>query len=272
MTIDYNQFIHPQDRAALEALKKVPLFDVVMRAYMRLYDEKIERGMNMGRKLRLGPNQRPDIYESLVDICGKLGIEIPELYLVLDPRPNAWTYGESKAFITITTGLVELMTPREIYATLAHECGHIICHHVLYGAVARKLWKYGASYFGIVAALAKPICWSFQYWHRKSELSADRVEVYCLGETDTFVSESMRFCGGGPGTRTEAEVAAFLKQAEEYEAMVDESFYEKALQAVYIKDLSHPFMTTRCLEVMRWFEANKDKLPEPANAPEKLKW
>lgn len=272
MPIDYNQFIHPQDRAALESLKKVPLFDTLMRGFMKIYDERVEHAINMASKLRLGPNQRPEIYAHLVDICGKLGIDIPELYIALDPNPNAWTFGESKPYITLTSGLVDLVSDRELYATIAHECGHIICHHVLYAQVAAKILELGMGYFGIVAALAKPLTWAFQYWRRKSELSADRVEVYCLGETDTFVREAMRYCGCGGGQHSADEVAAFLKQAEDYAAELQDSFYEKALQAFYIKDMDHPFMTVRCMEVIRWFKEFRDKLPEAADAPKKLSW
>ena len=270
--IDYRQFIHPQDRAALDALEKVPFFDTVLAAFMKLYDEKVEHAINMASKLRLGPEIRPDIYNMLVDICGKLGIEVPELYLTQDPNPNAWTFGETKPYITVTSGLVAIASPREIYATLAHECGHIICHHVLYTQVAIKLIELGTSFFGVIAKFAQPLIWAFQYWRRKSELSADRVEVYCLEETDTFIRESMRFCGFGSGDHTAEEIAAFMKQAEDYESMLDDSFYQKALQAFYIKDMTHPFMTVRCREVVRWFEENKGNLPESADAPKKLQW
>ena len=272
MPIDYKTFIHPQDLAALESLKKVPLFDTVMRGFMKIYDERVEHAINMASKLRLGPNQRPDIYKHLVDICAKLGIPEPELYIALDPNPNAWTFGESKPYITLTSGLVDLVSDRELYATIAHECGHILCHHVLYTQIAMKLLQLGTGYFGIVAALAKPLMWAFQYWCRKSELSADRVEVYCLGETDTFVRVSMRYCGGGGGNHTSAEIQAFLQQAKDYEAELKDSFYEKALQAFYIKDMDHPFMTIRCLEVTRWFEEFQHKLPEPANIAETNRW
>ena len=65
---------------------------------------------------------------------------------------------------------------------------------------------------------------------------------------------------------------AFMKQAAAYEGELKDSFYEKALQAFYIKDMDHPFMTIRCLEVKRWFDAMKGELPAPADASERLMW
>ena len=272
MQIDYKSFIHPQDRAALEALKKVPFFDTAVKAFMKVYDERVQHAINMASNVRLGPNQYPEVYGYLVEICAKLGIEVPELYIMLGPAPNAWTFGDTKPFITITSGLMAMAKPREIYATIAHECGHIICRHVLYSSVAAKLFQLGYGIFGIVRAAAQPLMWAFQYWRRKSELSADRVEAYCLGETDTFIRESMRFCGCGDVEITPEMMDAFMKQAAAYEGELKDSFYEKALQAFYIKDMDHPFMTIRCLEVKRWFDAMKGELPAPADASERLMW
>lgn len=265
MPIDYDSFIHPQDKAALDALKKVPFFDTALKMFMKVYDERVQHAINMASNIRLSRDQYPEIYASLVDICAKLGIEVPELYLKLDPNPNAWTYGETKPFIVITTGLRDLLTSREIYAALAHECGHIICHHVLYKTVAARLMQLGTSIFGIAAKFAQPLVWAFQYWNRKSELSADRVAVYCLNETDSFVRMAMRFCGGGKENFSGRMVENFMKQAETYEKELNDSVYEQALQAVYIMDMGHPFMTVRCLEAVRWFKDNRNTLPKYAN-------
>ena len=270
-TIDYNSFIHPQDKAALEALKKVPFFDTALKMFMKVYDERVQHAINMASCIRLSSRQNPEIYIGLEDICAKLGIDIPELYIKLDPVPNAWTYGETKPFIVITTGLVDLLDKREIYAAIAHECGHIICHHVLYSTVAARLMQLGTSIFGIAAKFAQPLVWAFQYWRRKSELSADRVAVYCLGETVPFVKMTMRFCGGGKGYLSNEMINNFIRQAETYENELNESLYEQALQAVYIMDMDHPFMTVRCLEAVRWYQGNRNNLPTPANRLRRLR-
>ena len=65
----------------------------------------------------------------------KLGIDIPEIYLELDVVPNAYTYGDTKPFIVITSGLLETM-PMEYYDVIAHECGHIACIILYYTTIA----------------------------------------------------------------------------------------------------------------------------------------
>ena len=52
---------------------------------------------------------------------------MPKLYVVDDPAPNAFATGRKpeEASITVTTGLFELMTDRELDGVLGHELGHI---------------------------------------------------------------------------------------------------------------------------------------------------
>jgi heat shock protein HtpX len=52
---------------------------------------------------------------------------MPKLYVVDDPAPNAFATGRKpeEASITVTTGLFELMSDRELEGVLGHELGHI---------------------------------------------------------------------------------------------------------------------------------------------------
>ena len=65
-TID---FIHPEDAAALEALKKIPVLPKVTKAFMDLGAEQLQTGLNMASKVRLSLTQLPHIYNKLSSIC-----------------------------------------------------------------------------------------------------------------------------------------------------------------------------------------------------------
>ena len=91
----------------------------------------------------------------------------------MDPNPNAWTFGDTKIFITITSGLVDMMTEEELDAVIAHECGHILCHHVLYHSIAHYVMD-GLDSLGVLGSLGAPLQYAILYWERKSELSCDR--------------------------------------------------------------------------------------------------
>ena len=86
--------------------------------------------------MRISEKQLPKYYHMLPPICEKLGIEVPELYLTMDGSPNAYTAGDTKPFIVMTTGLLKSLPEELIPTVLAHECGHIACHHVPQNAAA----------------------------------------------------------------------------------------------------------------------------------------
>lgn len=69
----------------------------------------------------------PRYYRLVENLCITTGTPMPRLYVVEDPAPNAFAAGRSPetATITVTTGLFEIMSDRELEGVLAHELGHI---------------------------------------------------------------------------------------------------------------------------------------------------
>ncbi|WP_029144579.1 M48 family metalloprotease [Microbacterium luticocti] len=69
----------------------------------------------------------PRYYRLVENLCITTGAPMPKLYVVEDPAPNAFATGRDPehAAITVTTGLFELMTDRELEGVLGHELGHI---------------------------------------------------------------------------------------------------------------------------------------------------
>lgn len=69
----------------------------------------------------------PRFYRLVENLCITAGTPMPKLYVVDDPAPNAFAMGRNpeEASITVTTGLFELMTDRELEGVLGHELGHI---------------------------------------------------------------------------------------------------------------------------------------------------
>ncbi|GAA1958325.1 M48 family metalloprotease [Microbacterium deminutum] len=71
--------------------------------------------------------EAPRYYRLVENLCITTGSPMPKLYVVEDPAPNAFAMGRTpeQASITVTTGLFELMTDRELEGVLGHELGHI---------------------------------------------------------------------------------------------------------------------------------------------------
>ena len=251
MKFNVDDIIHPEDAAAIKTLKSLPGFDRLAKYMMAKVSEEMMHSLNMGSHLRLGPNQYPEIYFMLIEVCATLGISsVPELYLKLDRQLNACTYGDSRMFIVVNSGLLESVTREEIKAVIAHECGHIACRHVLYHNLASMLVN--GSSFLLPDIATEAIRLALFRWSRLSELSADRVSALALGSNFHIEELLRRFCGAAaiiPGfTVNKAE---YDKQLDDFERIARES-WSKTMQNIAIMSNSHPLTAVRMIELRKW--------------------
>lgn len=241
-------FIHPEDEKALSAMKAVPGFDLLVKKFMQVGYETFLHGVNMASKIRLSDTQLTEIYARVKKICDKLEIECPEVYLEMSPYPNAYTYGDTNIFMVLTSGLFEYLDDDEIESVIAHECGHIVCHHVLYHTLAEFV-RTGMT--GLIGSLAEPLKLAIFYWERKSELSADRAAALVCG-VDTVVRTQLRLAGGPRSITGAVDIEEWAKQAEQYEDIRSGSLWNRILQMGATMTLDHPFAAVRVREALNW--------------------
>jgi len=255
-SIHSNLYIHPLDRSALAALKAIPGFTPLLKAYMKALSEQQFRIENMATHLRVSEKQLPEYYHMLLPICAKLGIEVPELYLKLDGSPNAYTSGDTRPFIVLTSGLIEKFPAELIPAVLAHECGHIACHHVLYHTMGSILLSTAASALGLSDLFTFPLQSAFAHWMRCSELSADRAAAIALDARDV-VEYCIRFAGYPANAAHKPNQEAFMAQAQEYRAMMHESAWNKILELLMYSQADHPINAVRAYECYTWAQSEE---------------
>lgn len=248
--MNYQDFIHPEDETALANMKALPGFSTAVKGFLSIGMEKYLHGVNMASKIRLSETQLPHLFSRLPPICQKMGIAVPEFYLEMNPAPNAYTFGDSQIFLTITSGLVEYLDEDELDAVLAHECGHIACRHVLYHTMA-SLLKSGAEFMGVIGSLMTPIQLALLYWSRKSELSADRAAATVLGSSQPVVETMIRLSGGPKSITGQVNIQEYASQAAAYDAL-QENTWNKVLQTYATAFLDHPFTAVRSREIMNW--------------------
>ena len=260
MRVDPNFYIHDSDRVALKALEAIPGFSQLLKSFMKVWNEKQFRILNMSSNIRISEKQLPKYYNMLPPICEKLGIEIPELYLTLDVRPNAYTYGDTKPFIVITSGLLETLPDYLIASVLAHECGHIACHHCLYTTMGSILLNGTSgllSNWGLADLVTIPLQIAFYYWMRCSEYSADRAAILYDGGADNIIEMCLRFAGLDKDLGEQANIDLFIDQAIEYKAMIEDSRWNKTLEFITLTNVSHPFNTVRAYEAREWAKTER---------------
>ena len=133
MAINKNIFLHESDKAALSALQAIPGFTQLMKSYMKSWNEKLFYMQNMSSLVKIDDNQLKKYKDMLVPICEKLDIEVPDLFLQLNPYPNSYTSGDSKPFIVITSGLIENIPER------CHKCNK---HQQIGKSSCNRLFKF----------------------------------------------------------------------------------------------------------------------------------
>lgn len=252
--VNPRDYYHPQDRKALQELQQIPGFSAVMKAFMKMFSEQMIQGMNMSNKVRIGPNQLPELYRLLPPICEVLGIREPEFYLEQDPVANAYTFGDSIISITITSGLVDLMDDKQISCVLAHECGHIACQHVLYHTMASMLLGLGSDMLGL-NLVTSALQLAFFHWQRCSELSCDRAAAIYMDGYQPVAQVMSLLASGSQELSARINMDLYMKQAEEYRNFMEHSNWNKLLQYYALMSQNHPFLSVRALNIKEWCES-----------------
>ena len=126
---------HPADRAATASLQSIPYLDRVVRKLIELGYERALRQACLGSSVRLGEEQLPNVWRLQARAYARsTSSRVPDLYLTQFPRrPTPSTIGAGQPIVVLQSGLVKLLDEEQLYAVLAHEAGHVLSDHVLYG-------------------------------------------------------------------------------------------------------------------------------------------
>ncbi len=257
MKVNPDVFIHENDRKAMQALKAIPGFTSFLEGFMKTWDERVDRIINLSSNLRVGEDQLKKYYDMLPPICEKLGIDVPELYIRQDVDPNAYTWGDEKPYIVMTSGLLDTLPEELIPTVLAHECGHIACHHALYTTMGNLIMGGAGALKGLASLVTVPLQSAFYYWMRCSELSADRAAVVYDGSWEKMAQVCMYFAGYNQWPVSGESLQAFMNQAAAYQEAVKASRWDMTLEFVVQNGQDHPFVAVRAYECKAWAESEQ---------------
>jgi len=264
--ISARDFQHPWDAKATEALKSVPGLDKVVSKVMEYGLERIFYLENTASNVRVTQRQFPRLYRSLGWGCKILGVEEPELYIELNPVPNAYTYGHTRPFIVLSSGLVDMLDDEERFFVIAHELGHIKAGHVLYTIIARNIAEIvsmiGQATLGLGSLVGQGLVLALHDWYRKAELTCDRAGLLCVQEIEPCIRTFMKLAGGASKLYAEMDRQEFLRQIREYEA-ADVSTLNKAYKVLITAWRTHPFPILRARELDSWHSSGYRTLAGP---------
>lgn len=259
-------FQHEDDLAATRALQALPGMETLVAKVLEIGLERLYYLQNVADNVRVTKAMFPRLHRAMGWGCKILDVEEPELYVNLDPVPNAYTFGHTKPFIVLTSGLIDMLDDEERFFVVAHELGHIKAGHVLYTVLARNIASIvemlGRATLGLGALLGQGLVLALHNWYRDAELTADRAGLLCVQDLNPCVRVFMKLAGGATRLYQEMDQGEFMRQIRAYED-ADTSSINKVYKAILTAWRTHPFPILRARELDLWHSTGYRKLAGP---------
>lgn len=102
--------------------------------------------------------EAPDLYRIVTRVAQGASMPMPRIYVIDQPAPNAFATGRDPqhAVVAVTSGILQVMSERELTGVLAHELGHVRNRDTMVMAVV-------ATIAGAISYLAQMAQWSMWF-------------------------------------------------------------------------------------------------------------
>ena len=244
---------HPADKAALQALRRIPIFDEVLKKMFGFFGEKPVRLAFQADAVHVSNKQFPEVYRLYKEALRTLDAphEYP-LFMSQTPMVNAGAYGMDKPFIILNSGTRLLLTDEELQYVIAHEIAHIMSDHVLYKTMTVLLINLANMGFPVVGVAARAVLVGLLEWSRKSELSCDRAGLLAIQDPEVVMSAMLKMAGG-PTSQDRTNLNEFIVQADEYRESGDVA--DQVFKVLNVLGRTHPIYVLRVAELRDWVES-----------------
>lgn len=191
------------------------------------------------KNLLVGPDQFPDVYNIGCECARRLGIGIPNIYIVNDQSVNACTIAtdDVEPVIAINSGLYERFTLGELKCVIGHECGHIHNQHGIYnmlGSIVLNTGLVAGAISGMISSqlmslLTASSKLALNTWSRAAEVTCDRAGMICCDRVEDAYNVNAKFTYGAAFGEHTINLEALQRQLEENMesiARMDELLYD----------------------------------------------
>lgn len=210
------------DVSLRKTIDAIPHFHSVAQNICNTYASREIQQLNM-HGIAVTPKQRPEIYEIGRDCARRLGIAVPNIFIVNNVSMNAYTIASDdvEPVVCLTSGIVERFTPGELRTVIGHECGHIHNKHTVYTMMTSLMMAGGAVGMGAISGMLANLLTggaqlALRKWQRAAEVTCDRAGIICSeNPEDALTAEAKLMYGGTLGDQQSVDLEEMLKQLEQ---------------------------------------------------------
>lgn len=105
--------------------------------------------LKMTNAQQVDERSAPQFYALVKELSEKAGLPMPKVFLINEDAPNAFATGRNpeNASVAATTGIIKILSTRELRGVMAHELAHVRHRDILISTIA-------ATMAGAISALA----------------------------------------------------------------------------------------------------------------------
>ncbi|MCI0777369.1 MAG: zinc metalloprotease HtpX [Chloroflexi bacterium] len=85
--------------------------------------------------------QQPHLHRTIAEVASQAGLPKPKVYVIENDAPNAFATGRNPAHaaVAVTTGIMRILTERELRAVIGHELGHVKNRDILISSMVATI-------------------------------------------------------------------------------------------------------------------------------------
>ena len=130
-----------------EGMLMALVFGGAMNVFSYWFSDKMVLKMYNAREV--DETSAPRFYAMVRELAQRAGLPMPRVYLIQEDQPNAFATGRNpdNAAVAATTGILQLLSERELRGVMAHELAHVRHRDILISTIS-------ATIAGAISALA----------------------------------------------------------------------------------------------------------------------